>query len=310
MLDFHDLSDVQFEKIVVLICKRILGVATIEFTAGADGGRDAKFVGTAQLFPSKVAPWMGKIIIQAKHTFSNSASFSDPDFFENQSSLLNLEIPKIKKLFDEDSLSHYILFSNRRLTGNFEEKIRRYIEKETGVLYENIAIIGVDDLHDYCRICRDEVDEYLEGGYHLDMPFVYDPRDIADIIDGILYSLDDLNTSVFTPPTSRLSYEEKNKLNAVDDDIANYLRKRYLEYTSKLEQFLADPINQKYAEKYENIIDALQRKIIIYQKDGEDFSKILDKLFDILDGRITKNKKLGRAIIFYMYWNCDIGKVS
>jgi hypothetical protein len=60
----YDLNDQEFEKLVVLICERILGSGTINFSTGADAGRDAKFTGKAQNFPSKTSPWEGKFIIK------------------------------------------------------------------------------------------------------------------------------------------------------------------------------------------------------------------------------------------------------
>lgn len=65
---YEDLSDDQFERLIVILCQRLLGIAVQGFSKGPDGGRDAKFVGTAELFPSTTAPWKGTVIIQAKHT--------------------------------------------------------------------------------------------------------------------------------------------------------------------------------------------------------------------------------------------------
>jgi hypothetical protein len=60
----YDLNNQEFAKLIVLICERILGTGTINFSTGADGGRDAKFTGKAQNFPSKTSPWEGKFIIK------------------------------------------------------------------------------------------------------------------------------------------------------------------------------------------------------------------------------------------------------
>lgn len=56
---YEDLGDDQFEQLVVLLCRRLLGMGTQGFAKGVDGGRDAKFVGKAQLIPSTTAPWEG-----------------------------------------------------------------------------------------------------------------------------------------------------------------------------------------------------------------------------------------------------------
>ena len=52
---YEDLSDDQFEVLIVLLCQRLLGISVQGFAKGPDGGRDAKFVGTAELHPSKAA---------------------------------------------------------------------------------------------------------------------------------------------------------------------------------------------------------------------------------------------------------------
>lgn len=64
----EELTDSEFEKLVALICSEVLGVSTVIFSEGKDGGKDARFNGRANNFPSKSKPWEGKIVIQAKHT--------------------------------------------------------------------------------------------------------------------------------------------------------------------------------------------------------------------------------------------------
>jgi hypothetical protein len=60
-----------------MICQEILGCGLIEFSKGKDGGRDGKFIGTANQFPSEKDTWNGKFIIQAKHTENAIATCSD-----------------------------------------------------------------------------------------------------------------------------------------------------------------------------------------------------------------------------------------
>ena len=95
---YEDLSPEQFENLIVLLCKRLLGISVQGFSKGPDCGRDAKFVGTAEIFPSKSAPWNGTVIIQAKHTNGYNKKFSESDFFSNSgvNTVIGKEIPKIK----------------------------------------------------------------------------------------------------------------------------------------------------------------------------------------------------------------------
>ena len=73
---YEGLSDDQFESLIVFLCQRLLGISVRDFAKGPDDGRHAKFVGTAELHPSKAAPWAGMTIIQAKHT--NGCDCSPP----------------------------------------------------------------------------------------------------------------------------------------------------------------------------------------------------------------------------------------
>jgi hypothetical protein len=67
-IPFHDLSEDQFERLVLAICTWLLGPAVQGFSKGPDGGKDARFCGRAERFPSTTGPWEGRIVIQAKHT--------------------------------------------------------------------------------------------------------------------------------------------------------------------------------------------------------------------------------------------------
>ena len=87
------LSDSTFENLVNRVCQEILGTGVISFSSGKDGGRDGKFTGTANKFPSEKSSWKGKFIIQAKHTENPIASCSDNDF----NTIIDKEIKKIKQ---------------------------------------------------------------------------------------------------------------------------------------------------------------------------------------------------------------------
>ena len=116
----ENLTDTEFEILVALICSEILGTGTIVFSDGKDGGRDAEFKGTK--------PWIGKIIIQAKHTHRNNASCSESDF---QSILKTSVIPAIKKLKKKNEIDFYLLFTNRKLSGVQHPKIEDIFDTET-----------------------------------------------------------------------------------------------------------------------------------------------------------------------------------
>jgi hypothetical protein len=123
---YENLGYDQFEILVIFLCQRLLGISVQGFSTGPDGGRDAKFTGTAELHPSKASPWVGITIIQAKHTNGYNRSFSENDFYStkpNSKSILSLELPRIKKLRQDKHLDHYMMVANRRLSGNAESEI-------------------------------------------------------------------------------------------------------------------------------------------------------------------------------------------
>src|SRR5271155_4663715 len=111
---YENLGDDQFETLIVFLCQKLLGISVQGFSKGPDGGRDAKFVGTAELHPSKAAPWVGTTIVQAKHTNGYNRHFSEADFFsvDAANTVIGKELPRIKKLKKAKQLDHYMLFSN------------------------------------------------------------------------------------------------------------------------------------------------------------------------------------------------------
>jgi hypothetical protein len=150
---YEDLSDTQFEKLIVVLCQQLLGIAVQGFAEGPDGGRDAKFVGTAEMHPSKTAPWTGITIIQAKHTNGYNRNFSESDFFKKSSrnTVIEKEIPRIKKLRQNQQLDNYMLFANRRLSGNAESTIRQYISQECSLSEESIYLCGIEQLEIFLK---------------------------------------------------------------------------------------------------------------------------------------------------------------
>lgn len=125
----YNLNDEEFEKLSALICERILGTGTIVFSLGKDGGRDAKFTGRANRFPSEAKPWDGKFIIQAKHTTDPIASCSDSKF----QAIIKNELPKLKNLKNQSKIDYYLLFTNRKLSGLQDAKIEDIIDDKTNI---------------------------------------------------------------------------------------------------------------------------------------------------------------------------------
>jgi hypothetical protein len=136
------LTSTDFEGLVGHIGREVLGMGTITFASGPDGGRDGRFEGTAEAYPSSREPWIGKFILQAKHTGDRSASCSDGTFFGNKSSIVSCEIPRMRSLREAGELDNYIMFTNRRLAAGKEREIVEQIRIDTAV--PRVALCGIE----------------------------------------------------------------------------------------------------------------------------------------------------------------------
>lgn len=309
---YEDLSDAQFETLIVHLCQRLLGIGVQGFATGPDGGRDAKFIGTAELFPSSTGPWVGTTIIQAKHTIGYNKSFSETDFHSesSDSTILSEEIPRIKKLRESGELDHYMLFSNRRLTGNTDNSIRDYIAKECSLPVGSIYLCGLEQLETWLKRfpgIPSEVD--LDP---VDSPLVFSPDELAEVVEALALQKGKLTDLPDDPPVPRVPYEKKNQINNMSAEYAKDIGRRFMADTREIYAFLSAPENLELQRLYESIVDELQLKIIAKRKDYQSFDDVMNYLMDLMFERdpVLKqraHKRLTRAVLFYMYWYCDIG---
>ncbi|WP_211453883.1 ABC-three component system protein [Collimonas antrihumi] len=312
---YEDLSDDQFEKLIVFLCQRLLGISVQGFAKGPDGGRDAKFVGTAELHPSKAAPWVGTIIVQAKHTNGYNRNFSESDFFSVNATntVLGKEIPRIKKLREAKQLDHYMLFANRRLAGNAESEIREYIAAQCGIPVSSLYLCGLEQLENLLKAFPDVA--AMADLDPIDSPLIVSPDDLAEVVQALARQKDSVSALLDDPPTARVTYEQKNVLNNMSAEYAKAQRKKYLKETAQIRAFLAAPENLELLRMYESVVDEFQLKIIARRKDYQTFDEVMEYLVDLLFNRDPvlrqhAHKRLTRAVLFYMYWNCDIGEVG
>lgn len=307
---YEDLSPEQFEILVVCLCQKLLGISVQGFSKGPDGGRDAKFVGRAELHPSKSAPWTGTVIVQAKHTNGVNRTFSDADFFSSKASdtVIAKEIPRIKNLKAKGAIDHYMLFSNRRLAANADQTIRGYISKECGIPVGSLYLCGIEQLELWLRTFPTVAT--MANIDPVDSPLIVSPDELAELVEAFARNQPIMHSAVDTPPTPRVSYADKNALNNMSDGYAKSQRGRYLKDTAQIQAFLAAPENLRLRQLYETVVDEFQLKITAKKKNHQSFDDVLEYLTDLLFGRdpvLRANKRLTRAMLFYMYWHCDIG---
>ena len=312
---YEDLSSEQFEKLIVLLCQRLFGIAVQGFSEGPDGGRDAKFMGTAELHPSKTDPWVGTTIIQAKHTNGYNRNFSESDFFSthSQNSVVGKEIPRIKKLRESNQLDNYMLFANRRLAGNAESQIGDQIASQCSIPSSSIYLCGLEQLEIWLKRFPDVAKEADLNP--VDCPLIVSPDDLAEVVQALARQRESVVSVLDDPPTARVPYERKNEINNMSAQYAEEQRKKYLRETAKIRSFLAAPENLELLHMYESVVDEFQLKIIANRASFQTFDKVMEYLVDLLFNRDPvlrqhTHKRLTRAVLFYMYWNCDIGKVD
>lgn len=312
---YEDLSNEQFENLVVLICQELFGIAVQGFAKGPDGGRDAKFVGTANVFPSTSSPWKGTSIIQAKHSNGFNRSFSETDFYSpnTDDTILGEEIQRVKALKSAEQLDNYILFSNRRLSAGTESLLRKIVATECGIPEQQIYFCDVEQLERWLKKFKGiPCDAGLDP---LDSPLIVSPDDLADVVEAFARNKEIITEVIDDPPTPRTPYEQKNQINNMSENYAKILRRKYLKETAEISRFLAAPENLETMRAYESAVDEFELKIAAKRKDYQSFDEVMEYLLDLLFARdpILRQrgkKRLTRALLFYMYWNCDIGNDS
>lgn len=305
----HQLHDTEFEDLVTLICRQTLGAGVTSFAPGRDGGKDAKFEGTAIAFPSTASPASGKFIIQAKHTANPVASCSDSEF---ETSLLNKEIPKIKRQFDEGKLTHYILFTNRRKTGGAEDRIPDRIKAETGV--QNVWLRGLEDIErdllHYPNIVK------LSGLDKLRSPIHFVPDDIRDVIIAF-HKHRSAIASAFDSQHDFRNYPglpRKNEINGLTDIYFNeYILTDSEPRFPEIRRFLQNPRNWEFAEQYHATANDLKGQIITHREQFITFDEALEHVYQLMHERSPElqsapRRMLTKVFIHYMYVNCDIGE--
>lgn len=300
------LNDEEFENLASLICRKILGEGVIPFSKGTDGGRDARFHGKANSFPSNSEPWNGKIVIQAKHTNKENSSCSDKDF---QKILKSEILPAIARLKSENKIDYYLVFTNRKLSGKQDEKIEDLIDSDTGI--PNVVI------------ANEKIQQWLQSFPHivkearlqeLLMPLQFDESDLKSIIEVFhthIPSKETLEKS--NVDFDFIAMEKKNELNKLSQEYFEDVIKRHYPYFESIANFLKDPINSKLKESFDDLVDELNAKITIYRNEYVMFENLLDALYDfVIHNNVefegSGKKRLIRVFINYLYCNCFIGK--
>lgn len=308
---YEDLGEAQFEALVVQAARLKLGKGVQGFAPGVDGGRDARFEGLADGFPSAARPWEGITIVQAKHTMSYGY-FSDKDFSgTSASSVLSEEIPRVKRLAEANQLANYMLFSNRGLTAGGNEAVINRIAEEAGLPRERIHLCGVEVLNECFRESPRLAE--LAGINPIDGPLIVSSRTLAEVVEAISTSLDVNARGAGSHPISRTTLAKKNELNSMTEVTSKRLRRNYFYLLRQIQDFLAEPGNVRIRKLYEDCAEDFDLRIIAHREEYQTFDKVFGYLVQLLvtrDSLLASNVRLTRAMVFYMYWHCDIGETE
>lgn len=307
---YENLTDEEFENLVIRIGKEVLGIGCKTFSVGKDGAKDSWFTGKAEYFPSKVAPWTGTFNLQAKHTKVQNASCSDNDFSVNQSSVLSKEIARIKEVTKTTPFDNYIIFTNRKLSGGAHPTIVKILQDGLGI--QNVEIIGREQIDTYLTDYPHIADQF--GLYKFQAPLRFYEKELRDVIIVFSEQSKAISTEAKSYITSFtiIDKEKKNELNNLSKDYFEFLKNHSLKYFEKIEKFLRDPKNEPYMKMYSNTVSDLQAQIILERNRFTDFMHLIEHLvaFTIgnYDGEMKDLRKIVRVFIHFMYFNCDIGK--
>jgi hypothetical protein len=307
----ENLSSDDFEELVNQLCQSVLGMGTVRFSKGKDGGRDGRFEGTAQSYPSAAEPWQGKFIIQAKHTSSHQASCSDSAFFGQQKSLVNTEIEKVKRLCANGEVENYLLFTNRKETSSRDHAVA-HIKRETGL--QNVDIIGRKTLHSWLAQNDGIARRFKIGWYALPLTLTeFDIKDVITAFGNQMEAIKQIHIITEEALLVNTPKDEKNELNQLSPSYYhNQVAGRSLQYFAQIDDFLQR--DDDLANIYYNFAAELSNKIAIKRKSFDQFEDIFAYLYDLIfeENRIAlkKDKRLIWVFLHHLYFNCHIGQTK
>lgn len=184
--DLQSLGWKAFQNLCSTIVSEIFGQTIQCFFDSQDGGRDGAFNGNWESSSGEI--FTGTFTVQCKHTTKYDSLIKLSDLAE--------ELEKAKRLAQKGLADNYFLFSNAKLTGVNDERIRSEFEKIPGI--KKCTVFGGERISQIIR-------EHKR--LRMLVPRIYGLGDLSHILDErayqqareILSSLgDDLNKFIIT----------------------------------------------------------------------------------------------------------------
>jgi len=312
------MSDDDFEGMSNAICQNILGTGVISFTKGPDGGKDGRFTGKANSFPSKSKPWDGKMIIQSKHTENPISKCTDGNFLTNKGSVINKEIKRLVKLKESEGLDYYILFTNRKYSGGADCKIKEKLSAGISLPKAKIEIIGIKTIN--TMLNRPEginvIKQFQLNKYYFQFDFSDEEIKLITIafkeqfnaienslilkVDEVKYDFDSIAKKV------------KNEKNTLSKEyFEEVILKNSLQDFAKIEEFFRDSKNSELKDMYFDIVNELNQIITLKRENFGGFEEIFVFIYDKIcnqNSELIGKKRHVLTFLHYMYFHCDIGK--
>jgi hypothetical protein len=293
-----------FEEMVRFLGLRLFGASLTAFKAGRDKGRDARFDGIPQQWPSDQGQEHGQYVLQSKHTSKEAACCSDSDFKKD----LKSEKGKVKLLIASNELSHYVVFTNRAKSASDDETFRKDFSKLKGL--KNAWLIGREHLN---ILLNEHPDIWARYEEDVRNPVRFNRDDLLQIIQDFAEFIKQGEPEPRRESLKHLKLEEKNKLNGITDMYFSDLMRHSMPQFEQIRIFLENPRNETALSLYRDTADDLRGRLRAMltqnsiQKLEEGFDQVREQ-FVASDQNLRTKRRFVRIFLDYMYSNCDIGQ--
>ena len=294
----------EFEDLVRALGVRLFGAGLTSFKPGKDGGRDARFNGTPEAWPSKTSQIAGQYVLQSKHTGNAVACCSDSDFKTH----LKGEVKKVRVLVNAKELSHYLVFTNRTKSAAEDQEFRTTFGKIKGV--KESWLLGTEHISSLLTDHGDIWDRYDED---VRTPVRFNREDLVKIIHDFSDFMKEENGQPHSDSLRHLKLEEKNKLNGITAAYFSDLQRHSMPQFDQIRTFLSNPRNEEHLDLYRDTADDLRGRLRTMLTEGtvqrmEDGFERVRQDFIATDDKLQRKKRWVRVFLDYMYSNCDIGQ--
>lgn len=154
-----------------------------------------------------------------------------------------------------------------------------------------------------------EIDAFNKTNFAMSMA-IY-TEDIKNIIDVFCDYKKEIVKSL-DPRTNYNKYpgiNEKNVINNLGEEYFSNSILRDMPEFKIIDDFLENPRNEEYLDKYYDISTDIKNKLIVHNSKYDNFESAISIVHDIvIANENIKNKRLVYLLLHYMYCKCDIGK--